>query len=119
MLAVIESARDLSSRLDLPETLSLVVSRAKRLLGSQVAWLSAYDASLDGFHVLTSDGALSHGTGNMLAGRGLGIVSGFFTRHGGVDTARGAQLVRPHRHSRQLGLLRVHTVAPRSIIAWV
>ncbi|AOF85913.1 GAF domain protein [Hydrogenophaga sp. RAC07] len=75
MLAVIESARDLSSRLDLPETLSLVVSRAKRLLGSQVAWLSAYDASLDGFHVLTSDGALSHGTGNMLAGRGLGIVS--------------------------------------------
>lgn len=75
MLAVIESARDLSSRLDLPETLSLVVSRAKRLLGSQVAWLSAYDASLDAFHVLTSDGALARGTGNMLAGRGLGIVS--------------------------------------------
>lgn len=75
MLAVIESARDLSSRLDLPELLGTVVSRARRLLGSQVAWLSAYDASLDAFHVLTSDGALSRGTGDMLAGRDLGIVS--------------------------------------------
>jgi GAF domain-containing protein len=75
MLAVIESARDLSSRLDLPELLRMVVSRARRLLGSQVAWLSAYDASLDAFHVLTADGALARGTGQMLAGRDLGIVS--------------------------------------------
>jgi DNA-binding PucR family transcriptional regulator len=75
MLAVIESARDLSGRLDVPELLATVVSRARRLLGSQVAWLSAYDAGLDAFHVLTSDGALSRGTGEMLAGRGLGIVS--------------------------------------------
>jgi len=75
MLAVIESARDLSSRLDLPELLRTVVSRARRLLGSQVAWLSAYDASLDAFHVLTADGALARGTGEMLAGRELGIVS--------------------------------------------
>ena len=75
MLAVIESARDLSSRLDLPELLTTVVSRARRLLGSQVAWLSAYDPTLDAFHVLTADGALSRGTGDMLAGRDLGIVS--------------------------------------------
>lgn len=75
MLAVIESARDLSGRLDLPELLATVVSRARRLLGSQVAWLSAYDAGLDAFHVLTADGALSRGTGEMLAGRDLGIVS--------------------------------------------
>lgn len=75
MLAVIESARDLSSRLDLPELLRAVVSRARRLLGSQVAWLSAYDAGLDAFHVLATDGALSQRTGHMLAGRNLGIVS--------------------------------------------
>ncbi len=75
MLAVIESARDLSSRLNLPELLRTVVSRARRLLGSQVAWLSAYDPALDAFHVLASDGALSKGTGAMLAARDRGIVS--------------------------------------------
>lgn len=74
MLAVIESARDLSSRLDLPELLSAVVSRARRLLGSQVAWLSAYDASLDAFHVLTTDGALARSTGQMMATGDVGIV---------------------------------------------
>lgn len=75
MLAVIESARDLSSRLDLPELLKAVVSRARRLLGSQVAWLSAYDASLDAFHVLTTDGALASSTGQMMATGDVGIVS--------------------------------------------
>ena len=75
MLAVIESARDLTSRLDLPELLRLVVSRARRLLGSQVAWLSAYDASLDAFHVQATDGALTGRTGNMHAAKDFGIVS--------------------------------------------
>lgn len=75
MLAVIESARDLTSRLDLAELLRLVVSRARRLLGSQVAWLSAYDASLDAFHVQATDGALSGRTGNMHAAKDFGIVS--------------------------------------------
>ena len=40
LLAVIESAQDLSSRLDLRELLSAIVSRARNLLGSDVAWLS-------------------------------------------------------------------------------
>ncbi len=75
MLAVIESARDLSSRLDLPELLSAVVSRARRLLGSQVAWLSAYDANLDAFHVITTDGALARSTGKMMATGDVGMVS--------------------------------------------
>src|SRR5947208_2976459 len=44
MLAVIESAQDLSSRLDLTSLLSAIVSRARNLLGSDVAWLSTYDA---------------------------------------------------------------------------
>lgn len=75
MLAVIESARDLSGRLNLNELLHAVVSRSRKLLGSQVAWLSAYDADLGAFHVLASDGALAQGTGHMVAGRDLGIVS--------------------------------------------
>ena len=44
MMAVIESAQDLSSRLDLTELLQAIVSRARNLLGSHVAWLSTYDA---------------------------------------------------------------------------
>lgn len=75
MMAVIESARDLSSRLDRKELLHAVVSRARNLLGSQVAWISAYDAELGAFHVLATDGALARGTGQMVASRDLGIVS--------------------------------------------
>jgi DNA-binding PucR family transcriptional regulator len=75
MLAVIESARDLSSRLNLDELLHAVVSRSRRLLGSQVAWLSTYDAQLGAFHVVAADGALAQSTGHMVAARSLGIVS--------------------------------------------
>lgn len=75
MLAVIESARDLSSRLNLDELLHAVVSRSRKLLGSQVAWLSTYDATLGAFHVVAVDGQLAQSTGHMVAGRGLGMAS--------------------------------------------
>lgn len=75
MLAVVESARELSGRLDLQELLHAIVSRARRLLGSHVAWLSAYDASLDAFHVRAADGALLQNTGEMVAAPEHGIVS--------------------------------------------
>lgn len=75
MLAVVDSARDLSGRLDLHELLQAIVSRARRLLGSHVAWLSAYDAGLDAFHVRAADGALRRDTGEMVAAPEHGIVS--------------------------------------------
>ena len=75
MLAVIESARDLSSRLDRKELLRAIVSRARNMLGSQVAWISGYDAGLGAFHVLATDGALARSTGEMVARSDLGIVS--------------------------------------------
>ena len=75
MLAVIESARDLSGRLNLDELLHAIVSRSRKLLGSHVAWLSAYDAELNAFHVIASDGAMTPRTGDMVAGSDLGIVS--------------------------------------------
>ena len=75
MMAVIESARDLSSRLHLKELLRAIVSRARNMLGSQVAWLSTYDTELAAFHVLAADGALVRSTGEMVASRDLGIVS--------------------------------------------
>lgn len=74
MLAVIESAQDLSSRLDLPGLLRTVVSRARKLLGAHLAWLSSYDAQKQEFHVLVNDGALLQGTGHMVARKNSGAV---------------------------------------------
>lgn len=75
MLAVIESARDLSGRLNLSELLHAVVSRSRKLLGCQVAWLSTWDGKLGAFHVVAADGQLAQGTGNMVASSDRGIVS--------------------------------------------
>lgn len=74
MLAVIESAQDLSSRLDLPGLLRAIVSRARNLLGSDLAWLSTYDPAQQEFHVLVNDGALLQNTTNMVAQRNAGVV---------------------------------------------
>ena len=75
MLAVIESAQDLSSRLDLTGLLSAIVSRARNLLGSHVAWLSTYDPDGGKYQVLVADGALSQRTSNMVAPRDRGVGS--------------------------------------------
>jgi len=74
LLAVIASAQDLSSRLDLQELLSAIVARARDLLGADVAWLSTYDPDAGEFHVLVADGALSQGTAVMVARRDRGVA---------------------------------------------
>jgi len=75
MLAVIESAQDLSSRLDLTSLLSAIVSRARNLLGSDIAWLSTYDAERSEYKVLVADGALLQSTSHMVARRDRGVGS--------------------------------------------
>ncbi|HTP74786.1 MAG TPA: helix-turn-helix domain-containing protein [Burkholderiaceae bacterium] len=75
LLAVIESAQDLSSRLDLQGLLRAIVSRARNLLGSDIAWLSIYDADAAEFRVLVADGALSRKTSDMVARRDRGVAS--------------------------------------------
>ena len=74
LLAVIASAQDLSSRLDQGELLAAIVSRARDLLGSDVAWLSTYDADIGEFHVVVVDGALSQGPAAMVARRDRGAA---------------------------------------------
>ncbi len=75
MLAVIESAQALSSRLDLTELLEAIVARARNLLGSDIAWLSTYDADTDEYQVLVADGALSQSVSSMIASRRRGVGS--------------------------------------------
>lgn len=75
MLAVIESAQDLSSRLNLTSLLRAIVARARNLLGSDLAWLSTYDADLGEFHVMVAEGALSQSVAGMVARRDRGVAS--------------------------------------------
>jgi sugar diacid utilization regulator len=75
MLAVIESAQDLSSRLDLTGLLGAIVSRARNLLGADLGWLSVHDARSGEFRVLVADGALSQRTSGMVARRDRGVAS--------------------------------------------
>jgi len=75
MLAVIESAQELSSRLDLTSLLRTIVARARNLLGSDLAWLSVLDAERGEFQVLVADGALSQTTQRMVARRHHGVAS--------------------------------------------
>lgn len=74
MLAVVESAKDLSSRLDLTELLRAIVSRARNLLGAQLTWLTVHDADSDQFRVLVSDGAILGNTTQMTVARNLGVA---------------------------------------------
>ena len=75
LLAVIESAQDLSSHLDLTGLLSAIVARARNLLGSDLGWLSVHDAQRGEFHVVVADGALAQATGGMVTRTDLGVAS--------------------------------------------
>ncbi|MBX3604894.1 MAG: helix-turn-helix domain-containing protein [Piscinibacter sp.] len=75
MLAVIESAQDLSSRLNLTSLLRAIVAKARNLLGSDLAWLSTHDAERGEFHVMVAEGALSRSVTDMVARRDRGVVS--------------------------------------------
>jgi len=75
LLAVIESAQDLSSRLDLTDLLGAIVARARKLLRSDLAWLSVHDADRGEFRALIVEGALAPNTSGMVAHHDRGVVS--------------------------------------------
>lgn len=75
MAAVIESAQDLSSRLNLTSLLRAIVSKARNLLGADLAWLSTHDAERGEFHVLVDEGALSRSVADMVARSDRGVAS--------------------------------------------
>ena len=75
LLAVMESAQDLSSRLDLDELLRTIVRRARVLLGADLAWLSILDAEAGVFRVVVTEGSQAPATMAMVVGRDRGVVS--------------------------------------------
>ena len=75
LLTVIESAQDLTSRLQLTDLLGAIVARARKLLGCDLAWLTVHDAERGEFRVLIVEGALALSTGVMVAHSDRGVVS--------------------------------------------
>jgi sugar diacid utilization regulator/GAF domain-containing protein len=75
LMAVIQSAEDLSSRLDLDGLLAAIVARARELLGSEVGWLSVLDTARNEFRVVTADGALRQATTRMMVHEDRGVAS--------------------------------------------
>ncbi|MBO9651493.1 MAG: helix-turn-helix domain-containing protein [Variovorax sp.] len=87
MLAVIESAQELSSRLDLTNLLGAIVARARKLLGSDLAWLSVHDPARDEFRVLVAQGAISPRVSDMVTLRGRGVAGIVMSTHLPFTTA--------------------------------
>jgi GAF domain-containing protein len=59
MLAVMESAQDLSGRLDLGNLMSALVARARNLLGADMTWISELDEERGVFQSLAIEGGLT------------------------------------------------------------
>ncbi len=59
LLAVIESAQDLTALRDVDRVLAAIVHRARALVASDVGYLSIFDATAGDFYVRATDGAFS------------------------------------------------------------
>ncbi|QBK04120.1 GAF domain-containing protein [Hylemonella gracilis] len=59
MVAVMESAQDLSERLELSDLLTTLVKRTRHLLGADMAWISELDEARGVFQALAADGGLT------------------------------------------------------------
>ncbi len=75
MMAVMESAQDLSERLDLANLLAAIVARTRHLLGSDMAWISELDEARSVFQALASEGGLTPGSVAMNIRSDRGVAS--------------------------------------------
>lgn len=72
---LIETAHDLSGTLSLQELMGKIVTRARQLVGANIAWVTTLDESKMLFSNLATEGHLSPGTARMTAGTNSGVVS--------------------------------------------
>lgn len=59
LLAVLESAQDLTAITDIDRVLQTIVQRARKLVGCDIGYLSIFDADCGDFYVRATDGAFS------------------------------------------------------------
>lgn len=75
MVALMESAQDLSEQLELARLLAAIVDRTRRLLGSDMAWISELDDARGVFRALTSEGGLTRSSMAMSIRSDRGVAS--------------------------------------------
>ena len=80
LMAVIETAQDLTRIVDVDEVLRLIVRRARALLGCDVGYLSVYDPERRDFYVRATDGAFSERFCRIRVGLDTGVC-GYVARH--------------------------------------
>lgn len=72
---LIETAHDLSRTLSLQELMGKIVTRARQLVGANIAWVTTLDEGTQLFSNLATEGHLSPGTARMTARTNRGVVS--------------------------------------------
>lgn len=72
---LIETAHDLSRTLSLDELMGKIVTRARQLVGANIAWVTTLDEEAQLFSNLATEGHLSPGTAQMIARPDQGVVS--------------------------------------------
>lgn len=80
LLAVLESAQDLTAITDPDRILQAIVQRARRLMNCDVGYLSIYDPRQSAFYVRATDGAFSENFKQVRVPLDVGIC-GFVARH--------------------------------------
>ncbi|UYO92285.1 helix-turn-helix domain-containing protein [Pollutimonas sp. M17] len=80
LLAVIETAQDLTAITDLDKVLQAIVQRARKLVGCDVGYLSIYDDEKCDFYVRATDGAFSEQFRRIRIGLEVGVC-GFVARN--------------------------------------
>ncbi len=71
--ALYETARDLSALRDTDQVLKAIVQRARQLVGSDIAYLSAADEENGDFYVRTTEGVISRDFGRIRVPRTIGV----------------------------------------------
>lgn len=80
LMALIETAQDLTAITDLDRVLQAIVQRARKLVGCDVGYLSIYDAERGDFYVRATEGAFSERFKQIRVALDVGIC-GFVARN--------------------------------------
>ena len=80
LTAVIETAQDLTAIRDIDHVLQAIVHRARKLMGTDIGYLSIYDKGRRDFYVRATDGAFSENFKQIRVGRDIGIC-GYVARN--------------------------------------
>ncbi len=88
LMAVIETARDLTALRDIEQVLQAIVRRARQLVGCQIGYLSNYDRHRDLYYIRVTDGAVSEELRAVELKRGIGLI-GLVEKTGAPQSSAG------------------------------